>query len=937
MSDPLGGGAGGNGVYFNNFDGTSITLRPVFTNNLGGIVRGGTGGQGADSVDPGFAGGGGDGVSTDANFSLINNYGTISGGDGGALSGYGGDGGKGIFAPANNIIINNYGTITGGNGSNGSLVAAGAGGYGVYALTAGATLNNYGTISSGLPGTLPSLAVINHAVTLNGSLYNSGTINGSITGSLINFTNSGTINSSGKTIVSSSGNDVFTQNDGTITANLINLSSGLNTININGGIINSSIATSGTGADTFNMAGGTYNGSTSLVNGANIFNMTGGTYNGNLTTGTGADTFRISGGTLTGIINLGTGNDTFFLSGGDISGTTIDLNTGTDTVAFINDYTLATSFAPTGAEEYRIESGGLLDFEAGRSLFADLTINSGGRVNVINGDLTDINTLQNDGTLFLGAGRTVSTTIQNLASGHFIFEVASPSSAGYLTSPNDIGLSGSSISVSVASNATLADNDEILIANSTTGVIYGFDNLLGQALTAISDDSFLWDFSVADGSQPEITSSSSNSELYLIADQIRTLSDTATLGNNLSLSESLEPLLSTSSDPQVTALQTRINAAGSADEINRILGTLQPNLDQSPAILNDRIARGITRQINSRINYLRTANASSTTNRFQADFVMPNSFKGLSLGPTESDSSFKKSLYDMALGIKSGLLSGLPKSVWVKGFGSKIKQGSSNGVSGFDSRDYGITLGADTEIEQGRFMGMALTFADGKIESSNTNATETDLQTYQLSVYGGTELPHDMYMNGSLSYAWNDVQSVRNNLGGLGLNSYADYTNDYYGLDTSVGKIFSVGENTTLNLSGLANYKYYNSYDYTEQGAGGISLDVQNDSSQTFEVGFNVDVSSDFHQDNGSVLTPFLSFGYRYDLIGDTFATHSNFVAGGNAFESTGAEPERGTTNIGLGLDFVSGQNWDIRTNYDYEYKENYDSHSAQITSRWKF
>lgn len=878
----------------------------------------------------------GSGISLLANYGLVDNYGTIIGGNGGFPNTNGGDGGFGIRVDRSDAIINNYGTITGGDGSNGSIIASGAaggGGGGVYSVGSRLTLNNSGTINSGTPGTLSSTGSIYQAVYMLGTLNNSGIINGDIGGS-INLTNSGTITAT--TIISSSANDIFTQNSGTIIATTINLSTGLNTVNVNGGILNGNINT-GTGADTFNMTGGTYNGNANLSNGANIFNMSNGTYNGNLTTGTGADTFRISGGTFTGIINLGTNNDTFFLSGGDLSGATINLGAGTDTVAFTDNYTLPSSFAPTGTELYRVDNGGTLSFEAGRSLFADLTINSGGRVNIVNGDLTDINILQNDGTLFLGAGRTVSTTIQNLATGHFIFEVASPSSAGYLTSPNDIGLSGSSLSVSVASNATLADNDEILIANATAGSIYGFDNLLGQALTAISDDSFLWDFSVADGSQPEITSSSSNSELYLIADQIRTLSDTATLGNNLSLSESLEPLLSTSSDPQVTALQTRINAAGSADEINRILGTLQPNLDQSPAILNDRIARGITRQINSRINYLRTANTSSTTNRFQADFVMPNSFKGLSLGPTESDSSFKKSLYDMALGIKSGLLSGLPKSVWVKGFGSKIKQGSSNGVSGFDSRDYGITLGADTEIEQGRFMGMALTFADGKIESSNTNATETDLQTYQLSVYGGTELPHDMYMNGSLSYAWNDVQSVRNNLGGLGLNSYADYTNDYYGLDTSVGKIFSVGENTTLNLSGLANYKYYNSYDYTEQGAGGISLDVQNDSSQTFEVGFNVDVSSDFHQDNGSVLTPFLSFGYRYDLIGDTFATHSNFVAGGNAFESTGAEPERGTTNIGLGLDFVSGQNWDIRTNYDYEYKENYDSHSAQITSRWKF
>ena len=52
----LTGGTGGDAVSFGGQDGTSTTLRPVFINNIGGIVRGGIGGIGTDGSSGTFAG-----------------------------------------------------------------------------------------------------------------------------------------------------------------------------------------------------------------------------------------------------------------------------------------------------------------------------------------------------------------------------------------------------------------------------------------------------------------------------------------------------------------------------------------------------------------------------------------------------------------------------------------------------------------------------------------------------------------------------------------------------------------------------------------------------------------------------------------------------------------------------------------------------------------
>ncbi|RPH29653.1 hypothetical protein EHN07_05480 [Buttiauxella warmboldiae] len=122
-----GGGGGGAGLYVNSANAV-ITLPSLMS------VIAGNGGNGASSrayctvCGIGSGGGGGNGV-VFAQQGTLNNYGVITGGNGGApgatqSSNVAGGGGGGHAVTGLNVVINNYGTLTPGNGNGGGSQGA---------------------------------------------------------------------------------------------------------------------------------------------------------------------------------------------------------------------------------------------------------------------------------------------------------------------------------------------------------------------------------------------------------------------------------------------------------------------------------------------------------------------------------------------------------------------------------------------------------------------------------------------------------------------------------------------------------------------------------------------------------------------------------------------------------------------------------------------
>ena len=128
-----------------------------------------------------------------------------------------------------------------------------------------------------------------------------------------------------------------------------------------------------------------------------------------------------------------------------------------------------------------------------------------------------------------------------------------------------------------------------------------------------------------------------------------------------------------------------------------------------------------------------------------------------------------------------------------------------------------------------------------------------------------------------------------------------------------------------------ARYVHFQNEDIDETGAGGANLSIDSEGLNTLEFGVGVDVRKDYVQKNGAILSPEISLGYRYDVIGDAVETTSTFAAGGASFRTEGADPDQDTLNLGFGVGYTTPANTELTVSYDYEHKDEFNSHSALI------
>ena len=103
------------------------------------------------------------------------------------------------------------------------------------------------------------------------------------------------------------------------------------------------------------------------------------------------------------------------------------------------------------------------------------------------------------------------------------------------------------------------------------------------------------------------------------------------------------------------------------------------------------------------------------------------------------------------------------------------------------------------------------------------------------------------------------------------------------------------------------------------------------------ELGVGVNAGREVFMQNGSVLTPSVQVGYRYDVIGDNVESTSRFTGGGASFKTQGADPAQSTFNIGTGVTWEMDDQWNFSGNYNYAFKSDYDAHSAVLKAEYKF
>jgi uncharacterized protein with beta-barrel porin domain len=619
------------------------------------------------------------------------------------------------------------------------------------------------------------------------------------------------------------------------------------------------------------------NGAAVYMQGANAQLYNKGTIEGDIIGTEQAQTLYIEKGMIKdGMIHLGGGDDRIIWSGGRVA-SLIDFGTGHNQLSIQGRVqTDQTIQATDGVVDISVAAQS--DFSVYHALqdMGQMTIGANAYMRVYHD--TTLPFLKHAGHVWIEQGKTL--TLSNYESNQAVwhFHVADHDGqmvTGLLTMPSGVlDLSQDKIMFSVGSVADLPENQSVVFARATDGIRYNSQ--------AIGDNSLLYDFQVTDHGD-HLTVSAQRS-----AGGITQIPELAKQKNLSQLATVLESQIA-NTNQQIMNLQTRIANVSDTNEMIHVLQSVMPAMDQS------------TMQTMQAVH---THTQSVTQNRMD----------------------------QARTGIATGDQSILNQSVWMQPFASKTTQNPRHGSSGYKASIAGVLIGYDRDdLIDRAIIGASFSYADTQTKTLDANRTRGDMTSYHAQIYADYDLGQSVFVQSTIGYGLNHIKRTRFSVGGVaGQDATADYQAHQWTASASLGQYFTPWDKHDLIVIPrmTMRYAYLHTDQFSEQGAGGLNLNVVTDHAQSWVIGGQTDIAYPFYTQKGT-LTPSMHIGYHYDLKGDAIDTQATFAGGGTAFHTHGTKPDPHTFNIGAGLGFRTLQGLEVQLQYDAQMKSGYRQHTA--------
>jgi len=502
------------------------------------------------------------------------------------------------------------------------------------------------------------------------------------------------------------------------------------------------------------------------------------------------------------------------------------------------------------------------------------------------------NGLDNDGTIIINPGVTLRSRggyTADAAAG--IFNLGVNRSAG----TDAIGVlrvsAGGAVDLSNDTvNFVLGGSSQPLVAGTVAQVIRG-NTGAATAPAAVTDNSYMYDIALT----------ANGNDLDAVISQIHTINDTASTVSSRQIGNWFMTTQATSINGIYNMVQGKIQGAATAAAVNDVLESLQPTVDGGQLVAARTVSGQSVTLTEQRLAALHTGKTS-----------------GLAAG---------------------GSAQGGPQ-VWAQGFGQQVEQDKRLTLDGFEADTAGVALGVDSGTNmENMVLGLAVSRASTEVNSKNGNMTDTDVGSSQLTLYASYDMTDSLQLQGALAYGWQAVSTTRHQVGGVSsLIATADFSARQLVAQAALDYELKIGKTMRLTPSLQASYSSYSADNYTETGAGDLNLSVASEDVNSCDLGLGLDMGWLFAGDDESYFMPELSAGARYDVIGDAVQSRASFVgAPGFVFTSPGAEPAEETYTLGAGLTYHSAGNWEIVANYEYDMKDDYDSHAAMVRAAFQF
>ena len=320
-------------------------------------------------------------------------------------------------------------------------------------------------------------------------------------------------------------------------------------------------------------------------------------------------------------------------------------------------------------------------------------------------------------------------------------------------------------------------------------------------------------------------------------------------------------------------------------------------------------------------------------NAADARQLAPNPDNGAAQTLNYTQDRFANTIISHVAGTINVNTNGQGKAAWGQIFNSYLNQYARGSSNGYNADIFGISAGYDRKVGDSSILGVGLGYAKNSILVRD-NSGWTDVESYQGNIYYGTAWERS-YLSAVAQFAQNEYSSGRNiSFGGLARQAKGSYTGQQYGAYAEAG--YSFGD--TLRFTPLASLQYslLHTKSYTETGAGAANLTVDSANYKFLQSGLGMRVSLPV-QKAKTLLTPDLHAKWLYALKADDMESTAALAGGGASFKTSGYSQPRNAGQVGARMDIEFNKRLTLAVNYDFEFREDFNSHTGYANLRCKF
>ena len=248
--------------------------------------------------------------------------------------------------------------------------------------------------------------------------------------------------------------------------------------------------------------------------------------------------------------------------------------------------------------------------------------------------------------------------------------------------------------------------------------------------------------------------------------------------------------------------------------------------------------------------------------------------------------------------------------VWNEGSISFGRIGDSSLSSAQDINSLGITVGADTKMDNDQILGVAVRVGNTDVDVG-TFGSKVDTNALSLSLYGINSLEDKNFLKHVFGVSYLDSDIVRKNKANT-IKQTSDREGKQVFGSLDIGREYEDGD-LTISSIGSIDGSYTALDSYTESGTDAISYNDQDIKSLMASLGVLIDQDADLKNSN---VRSRINLEYGKELASNSKVVTS-YVSDSESFEYQADNKNRNIYTAGLGFDFKHDQGLTISTDYE--------------------